>query len=66
MQKGLKKSKHDGVRVEAIKRVAAEYNYTETYVRQCVAGHAKSVNADEIRKQYGATYAKIKTALQNI
>lgn len=43
-------NKYNAKNALVVKQVATEFGVTESYVRMCLGGVGKSLNADEIRK----------------
>ena len=61
----LQKTKYDIVRAEVVKQLSTETGFTPAYIRMSLKGERKSVQAEEIKKEFNKRYNKIKQALKN-
>jgi hypothetical protein len=55
--------KNKSYNVLAITAISRKLNISEQYVRQCVKGDRKSINADYIKKEYLSLVKKIENLL---
>lgn len=55
--------KNNSYNVLAVSAISRKFNVSEQYVRQCVKGDKKSINADSIKKEYLCLVIKIENLL---
>lgn len=55
--------KYNSYNTFAINAISKKLNFSEQYVRQCVKGDKKSINADLIKMEYNALVKKINNLL---
>lgn len=55
--------KNKSYNVLAVTAISRKFNVSEQYVRQCVKGDKKSINADSIKKEYLCLVKKIENLL---
>lgn len=55
--------KNNSYNVLAVTAISRKLNVSEQYVRQCIKGDKKSINADSIKKEYLCLVKKIENLL---
>lgn len=55
--------KNNSYNVLAVSAISKKFKVTEQYVRQCIKGDRKSINADCIKKEYKSLVKKIENLI---